>query len=404
MAVRLAGSPGAEAALIADYLRRAHLVAGVPWSQMAVIVRSVPRAAAGLSAALARAGVPVAARAVSGSLAEQPAAQALLTVLAATATGLDGKHALSLLTGPIGRVDPVSLRQLRRALRRGEKGEPPREFADLLVEALSGKSPARLTPTQARPLQRVRAVLAAAARCHGRGGDPRYTLWEAWHRSGLQRRWLTACERGGTSGRSGRPGPRCGDRAVRRRRPVCVPHAGASLPGLIDHVSALQLPQPARESTAGTEQVAVLSAHAALGREWDLVVIAGLQEGLWPNTIPRGGVLGTQRLLDVLDGVDRERVDAGAAARRGTPAAHRRDGPGPRAGCWSPPSTARPATTATLPSPFFAELAHGPPMPSAGRARSNRSPRRGCCRPPRWWAGCAAVVCAPEGAVERRVA
>ena len=33
------------------------------------------------------------------------------------------------------------------------------------------------------------------------------------------------------------------------------------------------------------------------------MVIAGLQEGLWPNTIPRGGVLGTQRLLDVLDGV-----------------------------------------------------------------------------------------------------
>ncbi len=47
----------------------------------------------------------------------------------------------------------------------------------------------------------------------------------------------------------------------------------------------------------------MLSAHAALGHEWDFVVIAGLQEGLWPNTVPRGGVLGTQRLLDVLDGV-----------------------------------------------------------------------------------------------------
>ena len=47
----------------------------------------------------------------------------------------------------------------------------------------------------------------------------------------------------------------------------------------------------------------MLSAHAALGREWDVVVIAGLQEGLWPNTVPRGGVLGTQRLVDVLDGV-----------------------------------------------------------------------------------------------------
>ncbi|MFZ0905385.1 MAG: UvrD-helicase domain-containing protein, partial [Mycobacterium sp.] len=89
VAVRLAASAAAEAALIADFLRRAHLVDGVPWSQMAVIVRSVPRAATGLSLALARAGVPVAAPTVSGSLAEQPAVQALLTVLAAAADGLD---------------------------------------------------------------------------------------------------------------------------------------------------------------------------------------------------------------------------------------------------------------------------------------------------------------------------
>ena len=106
--------------MIADYLRRAHLVDGVPWSQMAVVVRSVPRAAAGLPHALARAGVPVAPPALTGSLAAQPAAQALLTVLAATADGLDGEQALALLTGPIGRVDPVSLRQLRRALRRAD--------------------------------------------------------------------------------------------------------------------------------------------------------------------------------------------------------------------------------------------------------------------------------------------
>ncbi|EFG75966.1 UvrD/REP helicase, partial [Mycobacterium parascrofulaceum ATCC BAA-614] len=46
--VRLAASAHAEAAMIADALRRAHLVDGVPWSQMAVVVRSVPRAGARL--------------------------------------------------------------------------------------------------------------------------------------------------------------------------------------------------------------------------------------------------------------------------------------------------------------------------------------------------------------------
>ncbi|EUA89542.1 uvrD/REP helicase N-terminal domain protein [Mycobacterium ulcerans str. Harvey] len=57
--VRLAATAHAEAAAIADALRRAHLVDGVPWSQMAVIVRSVPRVAARLPRALAAAGVPV---------------------------------------------------------------------------------------------------------------------------------------------------------------------------------------------------------------------------------------------------------------------------------------------------------------------------------------------------------
>ncbi|OBA62526.1 ATP-dependent DNA helicase [Mycobacterium sp. 1100029.7] len=296
---RLAASAHAEAALIADALRRAHLVDEVPWSQMAVIVRSVPRAGSRLPRALAAAGVPVAAPAVSGSLADEPATRALLTVLAATAEGLDGDQALALLTGPIGRVDPVSLRQLRRVLMRGEEGPAATDFGDLLVAALGAGAP----PSGSRALQRVRAVLDAAQRCHRAGEDPRYTLWAAWHRSGLQRRWLTASERGGTAGaQAGRDLDAVTalfdvtDQYVSRT-------SGASLRGLIDHVAALQVPGVKTESAATAEQVRVLSAHAALGREWDFVVIAGLQDGLWPNTVPRGGVLGTQRLLDVMDGV-----------------------------------------------------------------------------------------------------
>src|SRR6202012_4100948 len=84
VAVRLAASAHAEAGMIADALRRAHLIDGVPWSQMAVIVRSVPRAGARLPRALAASGVPVAMPTSSGSLCEEPAARALLTVLTAT--------------------------------------------------------------------------------------------------------------------------------------------------------------------------------------------------------------------------------------------------------------------------------------------------------------------------------
>ena len=90
MAVRIAASPHAESALIADALRRAHLVDGVPWSQMAVIVRSVPRAGATLSRALTAAGVPVEMPPAGAPLAEQLAVRALLTVLDATVDGLTG--------------------------------------------------------------------------------------------------------------------------------------------------------------------------------------------------------------------------------------------------------------------------------------------------------------------------
>jgi superfamily I DNA/RNA helicase/RecB family exonuclease len=313
LTVRIAATPHAEAALIADALRRAHLVDGVPWAQMAVIVRSVPRLGAALARALVSAGVPVESPVPSAPLADQPAVRALLTVLDATAHGLDGDRALLLLTGSIGRVDPVSLRQLRRALRRADGAQPPREFTDLLIEALDSETDG-LSADQGRPLRRVRAVLAAARRSTADGLDPRYTLWQAWHRSGLQRRWLAASERGGLAGAQA-------DRdldAVTALFDVAEQYvtrtAGASLRGLVDHVEAMGLPATPRDQRPESDAVAILSAHAALGREWDFVVIAGLQEGLWPNTTPRGGVLGTQQLVDVMDGVATE-VDRGLSSR-----------------------------------------------------------------------------------------
>jgi superfamily I DNA/RNA helicase/RecB family exonuclease len=396
VAVRLAASAGAESALIADFLRRAHLVDGVPWSQMAVIVRSVPRVAAGLSLALARAGVPVAASTVSGSLAEQPAVRALLTVLAAAADGLDGERALTLLTGPIGRVDPVSLRQLRRAVRRTETDGSPKEFADLLADCLNAGRFSRLTATQARPLRRVRAVLDAAARCHRRGEDPRYILWAAWRRSGLERRWLVACERGGPSGvQAGRDLDAvtalfdATDQYLSRT-------AGAALRGLVDHLSTLPMPAVSPESTACAEQVTVLSAHAALGHEWDLVVIAGLQEGLWPNTVPRGGVLGTQRLVDVLDGVAENasmRAPLLAEERRLLVAAMGRARN--RLLVTAVDGEASDGGEATIPSPFFSEIAQ------CDTGTGAREP----VMAPRVLSAAAVVgrlrgvVCAPQGAV-----
>lgn len=299
VSVRTAASGHAEAALIADTLRRAHLISGVPWSQMAVIVRSVPRAAARLPRTLAAAGIPVTVPSGGGLLAEQPAVTALLTVLECTAGAVDGPRALTLLSGPIGRMDPISLRQLQRSLRRG--AARPDTPADRLAELLSGESGPR-PGTHTRALRRVRAVLQAAARSHAGGHDPHYTLWQAWNRSGLQQRWLSAAERGGPAGAQAGRDLDAVTALFDLAEQYVARTAGATLAGLVEYVTAMQLAAPRVEPSADADAVAVLSAHAALGREWDLVVIAGVQEGLWPNTVPRGGVLGTQRLLDTLQG------------------------------------------------------------------------------------------------------
>ena len=408
--VRLAASEGAEAALVADVLRRAHLVSRVPWSQMAVIVRSVPRAGSRLSQALARAGVPVASATAWGSLPEQPAVMALLTVLAVTVDGLDGERALTLLTGPIGRVDPVSLRQLRRELRRADIDRPPRELGELLVEALTTGRFSRLTPTQAGPLRRVRAVLDAAARGHARGvgatstcqGDLHYALWAAWRRSGLERRWLAACERGGPSAAQAGRDLDAVTTLFDATDLYLSRTAGASLSGLIDHLGTLRTPAVGPEATAAAEQVTVLSAHAALGHEWDLVVIAGLQEGLWPNTIPRGGVLGTQRLLDVLDGVAENasmRAPLLAEERRLLVAAMGRARK--RLLVTAVDGEASDGREAALPSPFFSEIAQW----ATGSADAALEP----VTAPRVLSAAAVVgrlrgvVCAPQGAVSDAV-
>ena len=289
--VTVAASGHAEAAVIADALRRAHLVDGVPWSQLAVIVRSVAAAAA-LTRSLAVAGVPVDQPTLRGAVGDQPGVRALRSVLAATESGLDDETAEALLTGPIGRVDPVSLRQLRRALRRNDRS---------LREALTGPAP-QLPATLAAPVKRVRSVLTAAARSHRSHHDPRFTLWQAWERSGLQRRWVSAADRGGAEGALAERNLGAVTALFDIAESYVARTAGASLSGLLEHVAALQLP-PVGDSAPAGETVAVLSPHAALGRDWEMVVIAGLQDGLWPNITPRGGVLGTQRLLDVLDGL-----------------------------------------------------------------------------------------------------
>jgi RecB family exonuclease len=48
----------------------------------------------------------------------------------------------------------------------------------------------------------------------------------------------------------------------------------------------------------------VLTVHAAVGREWSLVAVPGVQEGSWPDLRLRGSLLGVEHLVDTTAGID----------------------------------------------------------------------------------------------------
>lgn len=313
-AIRVLTTPAKEAALIADTLRRAHLLDGVPWSDMAVIVRSVPRTLAPLRRALLAAGVPVTTAASELPLARQHGVSGLLLVLRALAgETFTGEDAIALLAGPVGGAEPVTLRRLRRGLRRVELASGgDRESAELLRLILLGGPEAqgadrlvkRLTDVEAAALNRVLNVLRKAKAPLERGRGVEEVLWAAWQATSLERRWSAASARGGPIGAQA-------DRDL--DAVVALFDAAASyvdrlpraqLSGFVEYLTDQEIPNTSRHTSAVPSQaVTVLSAHSAAGREWDVVAVAGVQEGLWPSLRARGTLLGTEALIDLRSGV-----------------------------------------------------------------------------------------------------
>jgi superfamily I DNA/RNA helicase len=299
--VALFRSPSEEAAHLAAVLRRAHLE-GTRWSRMAVLVRSTGNVLGTLRRAMTTAGVPVTVRGEDLPLAEQPTVALLLDVLTLVLhpERLDEDAAERLLQGPIGGADVVFLRRLRRALR--QLFGPDAALAPALLDVPG----AAVLPEHVRgPVTRIAEVLAAGREAVAESGSPEDVLWAIWAASGLGARWERASRGGGSAGAAA---DRDLDAAVAlfdaaARYTDRLP--GASVAGFAEHVRAQQIPG---DGTAprGTEgdSVSILTAHASKGLEWDLVCVAGVQEGSWPDLRRRGSLLGSERLIDLLAGRD----------------------------------------------------------------------------------------------------
>ncbi|MCL7382405.1 ATP-dependent DNA helicase [Streptomyces sp. 35G-GA-8] len=367
-------TPSTELDNIADILRRAHLEDGVPWRDMAVLVRAGGRTIPSIRRALTSAGVPLEIDGDDLPLRHEPAVAPLLTALRAVAeaairrpprdaegggtgavaagttvpdaqtgaeadadadggarvveaaevaetaevaataeTGeapasfvsvtswLDVETALTLLTSPLGGMDAADLRRLGRALRDEERAggnRLPAASDALLARALA--EPERLVahdPAYARGAQRLGALLRKARELLEGGGTAEEALWELWDGTPWPGRLERSALRGGAGGRN----------ADRDLDAVCALFDAAARAeertggrGALNFLEELDAQDIAADTLSRRavrpDAVRLMTAHRSKGLEWRLVVVAGVQEGLWPDLRRRGSLLEADRI------------------------------------------------------------------------------------------------------------
>jgi len=305
--ILIADSSTQEAALVADTLRRAHLADGVPWSSMAVLVRSAARQVQLLRRALTAAGVPVTVAGDELPLADEPGTRPLLLLLrsALRPALLDDQTAAELLCGPLGATDALGLRRLRRSLGLLAEagGDRPRgDGGDLLAGALlDPRDLAVLPDSVAGPARQVAGLLAVARAAIKAGGNAEDVLWAIWDASGLAPQWQQASAAGGAVGAAA-------DRdldAVLALFDKAAHFADTMPPGspglFADSLAGQEIVgDTLAERAVRDDCVRVLTAHRSKGLEWDVVVVAGVQEETWPDLRLRGSVLGAGELAEAV--------------------------------------------------------------------------------------------------------
>ncbi|MGW7086215.1 UvrD-helicase domain-containing protein [Streptomyces sp. NPDC054871] len=214
---------------------------------------------------------------------------------------LDTETALTLLTSPLAGMDAADLRRLGRALRAEERAAgnhlpPPSD--ELLARALA--EPERLVahdPAYARGAQRLGALLRKARERLAGGGTAEEALWELWDGTPWPRRLERTARRGGAAGRN----------ADRDLDAVCALFAYASRAeertggrGALNFLEETEAQDIAADTLTRRairpDAVRLMTAHRSKGLEWRLVVIAGVQEGLWPDLRRRGSLLEADRI------------------------------------------------------------------------------------------------------------
>ena len=316
-----------EANFIAHQFRAAHLRDGVPWSEMAVILRSPGAQVAALSRAFAQNQIPVQIDATALSLADNPAIKPILTI-AQIAIGQiklspsNWDQIQSLLYSEFAGADAILMRQMRVALSKEQSTDERKSSTELILEALTAKS-VDLPWEQLTPLKRINDLIEAAKKSLAKSKDISDLLWSIWSNAknydgeSIANLWQKQALAGGNKGG-------IADQnldavitlfEVARRFSERLPGAKVGL--FIDQLLGEKiLADSITASAQRSEVVKVLTVHSTKGLQWRYVALAGMQDGSWPNLKQRGSLLGTERLVEIFrHGISNpEQLDAIAAS------------------------------------------------------------------------------------------
>ena len=323
----LLSSVSEEANFIAHKFRSAHLINGLPWSQMAVIVRSPGAQIAALQRAFAMNSIPVEIDATALSLADNPAIRPIITIAQIALgqlklTTSNWEQVEELLKSEFAGADAISIRQMRIALTRAQSGDQVKSSTELILDSLTSPS-ADLPWDQLTSLKRINDLIKVAKKSLSSSSDISDLLWSIWSNGKnyegdlISQIWQQTALAGGVRGG-------IADQnldavitlfEVARRFSERLPGAKPSL--FIDQLLGEKILSDSITATAQRgEVVQVMTVHSAKGLEWQYVALAGMQEGSWPNLKQRGSLLGSERLVEIFrHGISNaEQLDAISAA------------------------------------------------------------------------------------------
>lgn len=334
--------------LVLQQVLEAHHKHGVPWNRIAVLVRSGAEMKS-LARVLDAHGVAVA-RSISDTvLHEEPAIRPLLRLLEVAglsqdAAGLNYQDVVALLSSAYGAVDAVQLRRLHQELLTLDRslGEDapqltqPDDFAELsraellLLHVVTTEGVAEqlqaMESAQSekfgwilRPLDRIRRMAHAARtaiRDENLAGEPEQALWQVWEAAGVAERWQHHAAGKDLAARQANRNLDAVITLFQTAERFVGQDSGATVADFIDYIGSLELPMDSIAETGQQYQaVEVLTPSTAAGREFDTVIISGLQDGAWPNLQPRGELLGSSDLV-ALHEVGAEAVTADLRGKR----------------------------------------------------------------------------------------